>query len=54
MLFWKVNCLLTFKLRTYAVWNGTIFDMETILFLTELFEIELIIWIKIDLALNNQ
>ena len=33
----------------WIVWNGTIFDIETV----KLFEIELIICIKMDLTLNN-
>ena len=47
----ELNCVL---MLNWIIWNGTVFDIETMyLCLTELFEIELIICIKIDLALNN-
>ena len=52
-LFLHLNCVL---MLSRMVWNGTVFFyIETVLELnwTELFEIELVICIKMDLALNN-
>ena len=38
----------------WIVWNRTVFDIETVyLYSTELFEIELLIYIRMDLALND-
>ncbi len=47
----ELNCAL---MLNWIVWNGTVFGIETVyLHKTELFEIELFICIKMDLALNN-
>ena len=37
ILYWHLNCVL---ILNWIVWNGTVFDIETLLTLTELFNIE--------------
>ena len=49
-----MNCWIKAVLLNWIAWNGNVFDIQTVyLWLSELFEIERFICLRIDLALNN-